>query len=158
MDVQTFRAIHRYGAILSIVATIGAVFAYLIGDILTPLVFPLGFFGPVSGFYFIGAVLEADPKYQILGEELMRGVVWYGGSLLGWSFILTSSTVLPATPVTVLGFPAITALGLTLLMTGIRTLSGLDLKVQSEGGQLLIAITGAIVGGFIVLYSIFVEG
>ena len=88
----------------------------------------------------------------------MRGVVWYGGSFLGWSFILTSSTVLPATPVTVLGFPAITALGLTLLMTGIRTVSGLDLKVQSEGGQLLIAITGAIVGGFIVLYSILVEG
>jgi len=45
MDVQTFRALHRYGAILSIVATIGAVFAYLIGDILTPLLFPLGFFG-----------------------------------------------------------------------------------------------------------------
>lgn len=158
MDVQMFRALHRYGAILSIVAIIGAVFAYLIGDILTPLVFPLGFFGPLSGFYFIGAVLESDPKYHILGEELMRGVVWYGGSLLGWSFILTSSTVLPATPVTVLGLPAITALILTLLMTGIRTVSGLDLKVQSEGGQLLIAITGAIVGGFIVLYSILVEG
>jgi len=158
MDVQTFRALHRYGAILSIAATIGAVLAYLIGGILSPLVFPLGFFGPLSGFYFIGAVLEDTPAYQILGEELMRGVVWYGGSLLGWSFILTSSTVLPATPVTALGFPAITALGLAFLMTGIRTTSGLDLKVQSEGGQLLIAITGAIIGGFIVLYSIFVEG
>jgi len=158
MDVQTFRALHRYGAILSIAATIGAVLAYLIGGILSPLVFPLGFFGPLAGFYFIGGVLEEFPKYRILGEELMRGVVWYGGSLLGWSFILTSSTVLPATPVTALGFPAITALGLAFLMTGIRTTSGLDLKVQSEGGQLLIAITGAIIGGFIVLYSIFVEG
>lgn len=158
MDAATFRAIHRYGAILSVLAILGAVVAIVIGEPLTPLIFPLGFFGPLCGFYFIGAVLEENPTYWILGEELMRGVVWYGGSLLGWSFILSSSTVLSSTPITVLGLPALTALGLSLAMVGIRRGTGLDLKIQTEGGQLLVAITGAIVGGFFVLYVVLVEG
>lgn len=118
---------------------------------------PLGFFGPLAGFYFIGGVLEESPKYHVLGEELMRGVVWYGGSLLGWAFILTESSMLPATPVTALGLPALTALGLSLGMVATRQLTGLDLKVQTEGGQLLVAITGAFVGGFVVLYVVLVE-
>lgn len=158
MNVSKFRAIHRYGAILSVAAILGAVIAVVVGDPLTPLVFPLGFFGPLSGFYFIGAVLYDDPTYSVLGEELMRGVVWYGGSLLGWAFILSSTTVLPSIWFTLLGLPAITALGLTLVMVGIRRTTGLDLKVQTEGGQLLMAITGAILGGFIVLYTVLVEG
>jgi hypothetical protein len=158
MDVEMFRTIHRYGALLSVVAMVGAVIATVIGEPLTPLIFPLGFFGPLAGFYFIGGVLEDAPRYRILGEELMRGVVWYGGSLLGWAFILTESSMLPATPVTALGLPVLTALGLSLGLVATRQLTGLDLKVQTEGGQLLVAITGAFVGGFLVLYAVLVDG
>lgn len=158
MDVETFRTIHRYGALLSVVAMVGAVPATVIGGPLTPLIFPLGFFGPLAGFYFIGGVLEDHPRYRVLGEELLRGVVWYAGSLIGWAFILTESSLLAATPVTALGLPALTALGLSLGMVATRQLTGLDLKVQSEGGQLLVAITGAIVGGFVVLYVVLVDG
>lgn len=156
MNVSQFRAIHTYGAILSVLAMLGAVVAFAVGAP-DPLVFFLGFLGPLCGFYFIGAVLEVDSTYHVVGEELLRGVVWYGGSLLGWAFILTSTTSLPTTPVTALGLPAITALGLALMMVGIRQTSGLDLKVQTEGGQLLVAITGAIVGGFVVLYAVLVR-
>ena len=156
MDIETFRAIHRYGAIVSVVAIIGGIIATLVGGPLTPLIFPLGFFGPLSGFYFIGGVLEDNPRYRVLGEELLRGVVWYGGSLLGWALILSESTILPSAPWTVLGLPAITALGLVFVMVGIRRTTGLDLKVQTEGGQLLIMLTGAFVGAFIVLYAVFV--
>lgn len=158
MNASQFRALHRYGALLSVAAIVGALLAVVVGGPLSPLVLPLGFFGPLCGFYFIGAVLEGNPTYYVLGEELMRGVVWYGGSLLGWAFILTSSTVLPTTPGTALGLPAITALGLSLMMVGIRWATGLDLKIQTEGGQLLTVITGAIVGGFLVLYLVFVDG
>lgn len=158
MDVETFRSIHRYGAALSVVAMVGAVFAIIVGGPLTPLIFPLGFFGPLAGFYFTGGVLEEFPRYRVLGEELMRGVVWYGGSLLGWAFIITESQILPATPTTAIGLPAFSALGLSLAMVGIRLATGLDLKVQTEGGQLLVAITGAIVGGFVVLYVVLVNG
>lgn len=156
MDIETFRAIHRYGAIVSVVAITGAIIATLVGGPLTPLIFPLGFFGPLSGFYFIGGVLEDNPRYRVLGEELLRGVVWYGGSLLGWALILSESTILPLAPWTVLGLPVITALGLVFVMVGIRRTTGLDLKVQTEGGQLLIMVTGAFVGAFIVLYAVFV--
>lgn len=158
MDVATFHSIHRYGAILSVVAIVGAVLAYVIGGPLQPLVFPLGFFGPLCGFYFIGAVLEEHPRYYVVGEEFMRGVAWYGMSLFGWAFILSSSSIPPATPVTVLGLPAVTALVICLVMSGVRSGTGLDLKVQTEGGQLLTVITGAIVGGFLVLYAVLVQG
>ena len=57
-----------------------------------------------------------------------------------------------------MGLPAVTGLGITLLMVAIRLGTGLDLKVQSEGGQLLVLITGAIIGGFLVLYAVFING
>lgn len=158
MDFKTFQSIFRYGAVLSVVAMIGAVLAYVFGGPLAPLVFPLGFLGPLCGFYFIGGVLEDSPKYDVLGEELLRGVAWYALSLFAWAFILSSSTLVSATPVTVLGLPAVTALGICLAMVGIRRSTGLDLKVQSEGGQLLTVISGAIVGGFLTLYAILVQG
>ena len=158
MDVKQFRALHRYGAILSLLAIVGALLAYLIGGPLTPLLFPLGFFGPLASLYFVGGVLVDYPRYRILGEELMRGVVWYGGGLFGWSIIISESRVLQATPVTVLGLPAVTGFGIALLMVAIRLGTGLNLKVQSEGGQLLVLITGAIIGGFLVLYAVFVNG
>lgn len=157
MDVDTFQSIHRYGAILSVAAIFGAVLAYVIGGPLEPLVFPLGFFGPLCGFYFGGAVLEDHPRYYVVGEEFMRGVAWYGMSLFGWAFILSTSSTLPATSATALGLPAGTALVICLAMVGIRSGTGLELKVQTEGGQLLAVITGAIVGGFLVLYAILVQ-
>lgn len=158
MDLKTFQSIFRYGAVLSVVAMIGAVLAYVIGGPLAPLVFPLGFLGPLCGFYFIGGVLEDSPKYDVLGEELLRGVAWYALSLFGWAFILSSSALISATPVTVLGLPAVTTLIICLTMVGIRRSTGLALKVQTEGGQLLAIVTGAIVGGFLVLYAILVQG
>lgn len=94
MDIATFRAIHRYGAILSVVAIVGAILAAIIGGPLSVLVFPLGFFGPLCAFYFLGAVLEEHPTYDVLGEELLRGIVWYGGSLVGWSLLLVAVYIL----------------------------------------------------------------
>ena len=144
----------RYGAGLSVLAIFGAILSILVGDPLSPLIFPLGFFGPLSGFYFIGAALQYRPRYRVLGEELMRGVVWYGGCILGWAILLSSTSVLATTAWTVLGLPTVTALGLSLVMVATRAATGLDLKVQTDGGQLLVAITGAIVGGFLVLYAV----
>lgn len=158
MDAETLQAVHRYGAVLSVLATIGGVLASVVGGPLEPLVLPLGFFGPLCGFYFVGAALESNPTYRVLGEELLRGVVWYGASIFGWAFIITSAAAVPATPATVLGLPAVTALALVLLVAGVRHATGLDLQIQSEGGQLLVTITGVVVGGFVVLYATFVEG
>lgn len=158
MDVDTFRRIHRYGATLSVVAIAVAAVAFALRgeDSFVGTVF--GLLGPLGAFYFVGAVLQDTSRYRVLGDELLRGVVWYGGSLFGWSLIVTSSDAVPATPVTAFGLPALTALGLSLAMVGLRRLTGLELTVQTEGGQLLVAITGAIVGGFVVGYLVLVEG
>jgi hypothetical protein len=158
MDASAIRAIHRYGAVCSVVAIALAVVAFAVRgpDSFLGLIF--GFAGPLCGFYFVGAVLQGTTEYSDLGEELMRGVVWYGASLFGWSFIVTSSDALSATPFTAVGLPALTALGLTLATVAVRRVTGLDLTVQTEGGQLLVAITGTVVGGFVVLYLVLVNG
>ena len=50
------------------------------------------------------------PTFRVLGQELVRWIVWYERHLPGWAFIRTESTLLHATPATVLGPPTITAL------------------------------------------------
>lgn len=158
MDADALWTLHRYGAVGSLLATLGAAVAVAVGGPLTPLQFPLGFFGPLAACYFVGAVLEADPAHRVLGEELLRGVVWYGASLLGWALVLSSTDAIPATAATALGLPAATALGMTLVMVAVRRLTGLELKVQHPGGQLLVVVTGAFVGGFLVLYAVLAAG
>lgn len=158
MNADTIRRVHRYGAVLSVVAIAVAVagFALQGPDSFVGLLF--GFLGPLCGFYFVGSVLQETVTTYDIGAEFLRGVVWYGASVFGWSLLITSSDVLSATPFTAVGLPALTALALTLAMVGVRRATGLDLTVQSEGGQLLVAITGAVVGGFVVLYLVLVVG
>lgn len=156
MDPKTVRTLHRYGALISVTALVIALLAFLVGDPLDQLGPPLALLAPLGAFYFVGAVLVDHPTYRILGEELMRGVVWYGASLVGWAILIDASSVLPATAATVFGLPVATALTLSLAMVGTRRTTGLDLKVQTDGGQLLVAITGAIIGGFVVCYAVLV--
>ena len=156
MNSTTFRAIHKYGALLSVVGIAIAVLAYVIGGPDSSLVRFFGWAGPLCGFYFIGGYLAYTSTYHVLGEELMRGVAWYFGSLIAWSVIVTTSA-LSATPITVFGLPAVTALGIALVMIGTRHITGRDLKVQTEGGQLLVTITGAIAFGFLALYLVLAE-
>lgn len=113
-------------------------------------------FSPLCGFYFIGECSKRIRR-TTFSARCSCGASSGMEDLFGWSFILPPSTVLSATPATVLGVPAHTALVLSLGMAGIRRASGLDLKVQTDGGQLLVVNTGATVGGFIVLDTVFVD-
>lgn len=152
MNNSTFRAVHKYGAILSVVGIAIAVLAYVRGG-LNSVIGLFGWVGPLCGFYFIGVHLTYTSSYRVLGEELMRGVAWYFGCLMAWSVIVQTSA-LSATPVTVFGLPAATALGIVLVMVGTRHVTGRDLKVETEAGQLLVTITGAIAFGFLALYLV----
>jgi len=49
------------------------------------------------------------------------------------------------------------AIAWLLLMVAVRELCGLDLTIQTEGGQLLVAITGAVFGGLLVIYLIVIQ-
>lgn len=114
MDVETVRRIHRYGVVASFVAIAVAVVGFALRgeDSFVGLLF--GFLGPLCGFYFVGAVLQDTSEYRLVGDELLRGVVWYGASVFGWSLVITSADLFPATPFTAVGLPALTALGLSL--------------------------------------------
>lgn len=158
MDSSTFKVIHKHGAILSVVGIALAVLAYLVGGPIgtTALLF-FGWAGPLGLFYFGGAHLYYTNSYNVLGEELMRGVAWYFVSLIAWSVITTQTTALSASALTVFGLPAVTALGITLVMVATRHVTGSDLKVQSEGGQLLVQILGGIILGFLALYLVLAD-
>jgi len=158
MDSSTFKAIHKYGAMLSVVGIALVALAYVVGGPIgtTALLF-FGWAGPLGLFYFGGAYLYYTNSYNVVGEELMRGVAWYFVSLIAWSVIATQTTALSASALTVFGLPAVTALGITLVMVGTRYVTGSDLKVQSEGGQLLFQILGGIVFGFLALYLVLAD-
>lgn len=159
MDKATFEAIHKYGVVLSVVATALAVLASVVGGPIgsVALLF-LGWAGPLGLFYFGGAYLTHTTAYasayHVLGEELMRGVAWYSLSLIAWSVVANQTTGFATSPGAVFGLPAVTALGITLLMAATRYVTGSDLRVESEGGQLLVVISGGIAFGFLALFLV----
>lgn len=156
VNLDRFRALHRYGTVLSLALAAVAAVAYALDGPAGVVLF-CGFAGSLGGFYFVGAVLEDSRRYRVVGEELLRGVAWYFASLIGWSVIVTSSG-LPATAVTVVALPALTALGLSLFMVALRRVTGLDPTVQTAGGQLLVTVGGGVAGGFVVLYLVLAGG
>jgi hypothetical protein len=95
---------------------------------------------------------------RVVGEELWRSVVWFALGLFGWSLIITSTDVLEASALTALGLPVLTAAVLGTVMVGLRLATGLELKADTEGSQLLWLVTGSALGGFLVLYDVLVNG
>lgn len=158
MDPETFRSIHRGGAVASLAGILlGAVLEIAGGPFASaaPMVLLLSGLG---AFYFVGAVLEDRPRTRLLGRELLRGVVWYAGALLVWSMVVADSPTVSATAWTLFLLPVLTALFLTGLMVAIQVRTGLDLRVRSEGGQLLHFVTGSVVVGFLVIYLVLAGG
>lgn len=154
MDHSTFRALHKYGAVLSVVGTAVAAIAYAINGPDSVIGLFFGWAGPLGVFYFGGAYLSFTSSYRVVGEELRRGIVWYAGSLVGVAFLISETSVLSSSPVTVFGIPALMALGISLVMIATRYVTGSGLKVRSEAGQLLVLITGGVMFGFLALYLV----
>lgn len=157
VDSTTFRAIHRYGAALSGVGTLVAILAYAVGGQNSLVGLFLGWAGPLGVFYFGGAYLSEFTSHRVVGEELLRGVAWYFGSLVAWAVIVTETSALTSSPFTVFGLPALTALGISLAMVATRYVTGRDLTVQTAGGQLLVWVTGVVAFGFLALYLVLAD-
>ena len=100
--------------------------------------------------------LQHPQVHEILREELLRSIGWAGLSLFGWAILVSSSSQLPAAVWTVLGLPILTWASLTVGMIGIRLITGNDLQIQSTEGLHIISVSGAVFGGFWVMFLIFV--
>lgn len=157
VDSTTFRAVHRYGAVLSVAATAVAVLAFAVNGQDSVLGLFLGWAGPLGVFYFGGATLTQTTDHRVVGEELLRGVAWYFGSLVAWSVILTTTDALAASPATVFGLPALTALAIVAVMVATRHVTGRELTVRSPGGQLLVTVTGVVAFGVLALYLVLAD-
>ncbi|QDX39372.1 hypothetical protein [Salarchaeum sp. JOR-1] len=158
MDHETFLSIHRYGAGVSVLAGLLALLAVVVDGPLAFLGPPLAFVAPLGILYFVGGILEASGRHRIVGEELLRGIVWYGGSLFAWAVILSEAPALPTALWAFPGLPVVTTAGLVGVLVGIRSWTGLDLQAQTPGGSLLQLVGGSVLGGFLVLYAILAQG
>lgn len=156
MNAARLRSLHGYGAIASFAAIAAAVLAYLVQGSEAGLGVMLGLFGCLGGFYFAGAYLSYFASYRVVGEELMRGVVWYGGSLLGWSILVTETSLVAASPFVLVGLPALTAAGCTGTLIAVRRSSDVDPIVRSERGRLLATVAGTLLGSALVGYLVLV--
>ncbi|QLH84602.1 hypothetical protein [Halosimplex pelagicum] len=94
---------------------------------------------------------------EVVSEELWRSVVWIAVGLFGWSLIISSTDRIDATALTALGLPLATWAVLTLSMIGIRLVTGMELKVETESGRYLMWFLGLVVGAFVVLWLILVR-
>lgn len=109
MNAARLRSRHGYGAIASLAALGVAAIGLVLPNVDDGVGVLLGLFGSLGSFYFVGAYLSYTSSYRVVGEELLRGVVWYGGSLLGWSLVFTETSLIDATPAAFVGLPALTA-------------------------------------------------
>lgn len=157
MTGDTIRSIHRWGAVLSVVLVGGSIVAFVLQGAASGVGVLLGLFGPLFGFYFVGAELQYSTTFAVMGEELLRGVVWYFGSLVGWAYILTGSETIPVSGVAGVALPAGTALAIVVGLILTRSVTGLELKVQTGDGYVLATMTAVFVGGFGVLYLVLVR-
>lgn len=95
---------------------------------------------------------------NVVSEELWRGVVWFALGLFGWAVVVDGSDAIPANALTALGLPVATFLVMTGVMVALRLVTGRELKVTDGSQQLLWWVTGTVVGGFALLYAVFVAG
>jgi hypothetical protein len=87
---------------------------------------------------------------RIMREEAWRSAVWLLLGFIGWAMILTSTTVLPTNALTFVGLPVVTAIVLFALMVTIRHVSGRELKADTDSKILLLALSTAVVGFYLV--------
>lgn len=158
MNAARFRSLHGYGAIASLAALGVATVAIVVPNVDDGVGVLLGLFGSLGSFYFVGAYLTHTTSYRVVGEELLRGVVWYGGSLLGWSLVLDRTSLVAATPATLVGLPGLTAGSVCLALIAIRWSTGRALIVGSDRGFVLATIAGTVLGGVLVLYLVVADG
>lgn len=157
MNDSKLKSIYKYGAILSVVGIAAAILTYAVRGPNSFIGLLFGWAGPLGAFFFGGAYLSETSVPRVVSEEVLRGFMWYFGSLVGWAFLISQTSALSATPFAAFGLPALTALGITLVMIGTRQVTGHELKIKTESGQLLQMILGTIVGGFLVLYLVLAE-
>ena len=73
----------------------------------------------------LGCPVDMTPqRRQLVREELLRSIAWFGLAIVGWPLAISAVQWLDATPSTVFGLPVLTWASLTAGVIGYRLLSG----------------------------------
>lgn len=95
---------------------------------------------------------------NIVREELLRSIVWFGAGLVGWPLATAEVGWLHATPLTVLGLPVFTWAALTASAIGIRNVISMNYRVRSAAGASLSLAVGVMLGGVAAVFLVTVGG
>jgi len=95
---------------------------------------------------------------QVVREELLRSIAWFGLGIVGWPLLVTEIAWLDATVFTVFGLPVLTWAVLTATFVGVRVLTDSDLQVGSPAGLTVSLALGEVLGGVGAVYLVAVQG
>jgi hypothetical protein len=95
---------------------------------------------------------------RLVGEELLRSIVWAGLGMVGWPILVSEVAWLEASVLTVFGLPVLTWAVLTASAIGIRLLTGTELQVRTPAGLSTSLLVGIVCGGVAAVYLAGVQG
>jgi hypothetical protein len=91
---------------------------------------------------------------QIVREELMRSIVWFGIGLVGWPLVVSNVEWLDATVLTVAGLPALTWASLTAGAIAVRVSTGATLRARTSTRLPVAVLLGVALGGVAAVYLV----
>lgn len=95
---------------------------------------------------------------RLVGEELLRSIVWAGLGMVGWPILVSELAWLEPSVLTVFVLPVLTWAVLTAGAIGIRLGTGADFQVQTPTGLSYSLLAGVVCGGLAAVYLAGVEG
>jgi hypothetical protein len=93
-------------------------------------------------------------RRQIVREELLRSIVWFGLGLVGWPLVVSNVEWVDATVLTVAGLPAVTWASLTAGAIAVRVSTGATLRARTPTGLSVGVLFGVALGGVAAVYLV----
>ena len=95
---------------------------------------------------------------QIVREELLRSIAWFGLGIVGWPIVVTEVAWLEATALTVLGLPLVTWAVLTTTAIALRSTTDAGAQVRTQTGLSVSLLVGIMLGGVGAVYLVTAGG
>jgi len=84
---------------------------------------------------------------EIVREELLRSIAWFGLGIVGWPIVVTEVAWLEASALTVLGLPLVTWAVLTTTAIALRSTTDSVAQVRTQTGLSVSLVVGIMLGG-----------
>jgi len=91
---------------------------------------------------------------EIVREELLRSIAWFGLGLVGWPIVVTEVAWLEPSVLTVIGLPLVTWAALTTTAIALRSTTDSAAQVETRTGLSVSLVVGIMGGGVGAVYLV----